>query len=129
MNSMNRRRVLRGMMGGGATTVALPLLNCFLNGNGDALADGKPMPTRFGSWFWGLGIARGAFNPKQTGFNWEITPELESLKPVKHLFNVFTDYMVYRDSYAAACHYSGWVATRSGQFPAQRMDRPGETFD
>ena len=129
MNSMNRRRVLRGMMGGGATTVALPLLNCFLNGNGDALADGKPMPTRFGTWFWGLGIARGAFNPKQTGVNWEITQELQALKPVKSLFNVFTDYMVYRDSYAAACHYSGWVATRSGQFPAQRMDRPGETID
>ena len=97
MNNMNRRRVLRGMMGGGATTVALPFLDCFLNSNGNALADGKPMPTRFGSWFWGLGIARGAFNPKQTGLNWEITPELESLKPVKSLFNVFTDYMVYRD--------------------------------
>ena len=129
MNNMNRRRVLRGMMGGAATTVALPFLDCFLNGNGNALADGKPMPVRFGSWFWGLGIARGAFNPKQTGLNWEITPELESLKSVKSLFNVFTDYMVYRDSYAAACHYSGWVATRSGQFPAQRADRPGETFD
>jgi hypothetical protein len=29
-----RRRVLRGLLNGGAVTVGLPLLNCFLNGNG-----------------------------------------------------------------------------------------------
>ena len=130
MNSMNRRRVLRGMMAGGATTVALPLLNCFLNGNGDALADGKPMPTRFGSWFWGLGIAHDAFVPKQTGLNYEVTPELENLKSVKNLFNVFTDYQAYSDSSpVGGGHYAGWVATRSGQYPMTGIDKPGETID
>ena len=51
---LQRRRVLRGMLNGGAVTVALPLLNCFLNGNGNALADGKPMPIRFGTYYWAL---------------------------------------------------------------------------
>ena len=129
MNTFNRRRVLRGMMAGGATTVALPLLDCFLNSNGNALANGKPMPVRFGTWAWGLGICRGAFNPKQTGLNYELTPEIECLKPVKHLFNVFTDQMAYRDSYENFCHYTGWVTTRSGMAPSQRMERPGETID
>src|SRR6185503_10957612 len=82
MNGFNRRRVLRGMVGGSAVTVALPLLNVFLNGNGDALADGKPMPIRFGTWYWGLGMAKSIFVPKTTGANWEITEELESLKGV-----------------------------------------------
>ena len=37
----SRRTVLRGMMGGTAVTVGLPLLDCFLRSNGDALASGK----------------------------------------------------------------------------------------
>lgn len=40
MKNLNRRRVLRGMLNGGAVTIALPLLNCFLNDNGTALASG-----------------------------------------------------------------------------------------
>ncbi len=37
MFHLDRRRVLRGIMGGGAVTVGLPLLNAFLNGNGNAM--------------------------------------------------------------------------------------------
>ena len=33
MKAFTRRRVLRGMLDGSAVTVALPMLNCFLNGN------------------------------------------------------------------------------------------------
>ena len=40
MKAFTRRRVLRGMLDGSAVTVALPMLNCFLNGNGTALASG-----------------------------------------------------------------------------------------
>ncbi len=54
---MNRRKVLKGMLGGCAVNVALPLLNCFLNGNGTALAAGAPIPLRFGTWQWGLGMS------------------------------------------------------------------------
>ena len=43
-----RRRVLRGMLAGGAVTVGLPVFDCLLNDNGTAFADtGAPLPTRF----------------------------------------------------------------------------------
>src|SRR5882757_6227374 len=35
---LSRRRVLQGMLGGGAVTVGLPFLDCFLDTNGVALA-------------------------------------------------------------------------------------------
>ena len=43
MKDITRRRVLRGVVDGSAVTVALPFLNVFLNGNGNALADGAPL--------------------------------------------------------------------------------------
>ena len=97
MLELNRRRVLRGVLNGGAVTVGLPLLNVFLNGNGDALANGKPMPVRFGTWFWGLGMSKSIFVPKTTGADYEITEEMEALKDVKKHFNVFTNLTAYRD--------------------------------
>ncbi len=71
MSAFSRRRILRGMLSGGAVTVGLPLLNCFLNGNGDALASGEKMPVRFGTWFWGLGMNTEIFVPKKTGTGFE----------------------------------------------------------
>ena len=53
MSQWTRRTVLRGMIGGAAVNVALPMLNCFLNTNGTALASGAPLPVRFGTWGWG----------------------------------------------------------------------------
>ena len=44
------------MLGGAAVSIGLPLLDCFLNGNGTALAQGAPLPVRFGTWFWGCGM-------------------------------------------------------------------------
>ena len=46
---LNRRTMLRGMLGGGAVTMGLPLLDCMLDINGTALASGAPMPVRFGT--------------------------------------------------------------------------------
>ena len=64
LERLSRRRVLKGMLNGGAVTVALPLLNCFLNDNASAWASGKPLPLRFVTWFWGLGGASSVFVPK-----------------------------------------------------------------
>ena len=50
-----RRSILRGMLGGGALSVALPLFDCFLDDHGEALASGAPIPVRFGTWYWGMG--------------------------------------------------------------------------
>ncbi len=129
MKPWNRRRVLRGIVGGGAVTVGLPLLNCFLNSNGTALASGQPIPVRFGTWFWGLGINRAIFNPKQTGANYELPEEIAALRPIQQHMNLFTDFVAYRDSAPNLCHYTGWVISRSGQAPANQQDKPGETLD
>lgn len=129
MKDLSRRRVLRGMMNGGAVTVALPLLNCFLNGNGTALASERPMPVRFGTWYWGLGVAKSIFEPKTTGAGYELTEEMAPLKDVKQHINVFTNLTAFRDSYENFCHYSGWVIGKTGVAPATRTDRPGATID
>ena len=46
VKKLSRRRILKGMLNGSAVTVALPLLDCFLNDNGTALASGVEMPVR-----------------------------------------------------------------------------------
>src|ERR1700749_4430097 len=64
-NLIGRRRVLRGMLAGGAVSVGLPILGCMLDPNGEAFAaTGAPIPLRFSTWFWGLGFGEGAWVPK-----------------------------------------------------------------
>jgi hypothetical protein len=129
MSGMDRRRVLRGMVGGGAVTVGLPLLNVFLNGNGTALADGKPMPVRFGTWHWGLGMQTNVFVPKKTGLNYELPEEIASWKPIQKHMNLFTNTTAFRDNYENLCHYSGWVILRTGSAPKDGGHIPGESLD
>lgn len=129
MANFNRRRVLRGMLNGGAVTVALPLLNCFLNGNGNALASGESMPIRFGTWFWGLGMNTKVFTPKQFGTHFEFPEETAPLGKVKQHINLFSNFNANRDGAPNLCHYSGWIIIRTGQAPLDRADRPTTTID
>src|SRR5206468_3323935 len=96
---LSRRQVLRGTVAGSAVTVALPFLNCFLNGNGTALANGAPLPTRFASWSWGLGFSPGQWEPKKAGalHDQPLGPELAALEPVKDKINVFTRFKLSLD--------------------------------
>src|SRR5437764_350819 len=89
-----RRGVLRGMLGGSAVTVALPLLDCMLNTNGTALAAGRPLPVRFGTWFWGCGMNPERWNPAKAGADWEITPELQPIAKLRDKMNVFSTFNV-----------------------------------
>ncbi len=129
MNKVNRRRVLRGLLNGGAVTVALPLLDCFLDGNGQALANGKPMPVRFGTWFWGCGMNAKIFTPKTFGTSWDLPEEILPLKSVRQHINLFSNFNAYLDNAPKFCHYSGWVMARSGITPQTGGHRPGETID
>lgn len=126
---MDRRRVLRGMLGGSAITLGLPLMNIFLNGNGTALASGEAMPVRFGTWFWGLGMAKDIFVPKTIGANYDLPEEIKCFEPIKNDINILTDFTAFRDNYENLCHYTGWVISRTGQAPKSGDDRPGETLD
>ena len=67
LKTFNRRRILKGMLGTSAVTVALPFLDCFLDVNGTALADGQKLPVCFGTWFWGLGLNPGRWEPPTAG--------------------------------------------------------------
>ena len=127
--SLSRRRVLRGMLNGGAVTLGLPLLNCFLNDSGTALASGAPLPLRFGTWFWGLGMNSSVFVPKTVGANYDLPEELSALEPVRQHINLYTNFNAFRDSAPNLCHYSGWIILRTGSTPIGPEDRPGETID
>ncbi len=129
MNKLSRRRVLRGVLDGSAVSIALPFLNCFLNEHGTALASGAPLPTRFGTWSWGLGMSEAIFVPKKTGPYFDLPLEISSLRPVQKHINLFTNYHVYKDAAPNLCHHSGWVILRSGIAPLTAENRPGETID
>lgn len=129
MSGFNRRRVLRGMLHGAAVTVGLPLLNVFLNGNGNALADGRPMPVRLGTWYWGLGMAAQAFIPKKFGANYDLPEEIAAFKPIQQDMNLLSNFTAFRDGYENFCHLTGWVVSRCGAAPRTKDANPSETFD
>ena len=127
--NLNRRRMLKGMLGGSAVSVGVPLLNMFLNGNGNALANGAPIPVRFGTWVWGLGMNDAIFTPKKTGTNFDLPEEIAALKPVQKHINLFTRFNTFKDGAPLMCHHTGWVILRSGIAPTPAITRPGETID
>ncbi|MDX2020752.1 MAG: DUF1552 domain-containing protein [Deltaproteobacteria bacterium] len=86
--SLSRRRVLRGVMAGGAVSIALPRLGAMLNLNGDGYAHGAALPRRFGLWTTANGVIPDKWLPKDTGPNWTLSPALTPLGPVKDWFSV-----------------------------------------
>lgn len=127
--ALSRRTILQGMLGGAAVNVALPLLNCFLNDNGTALASGAPLPVRFGTWYWGCGMNPQLWVPKKVGADYDLQPELEVIKPFKDQVSVFTGYKVALDGYSNFGHISGNWVLRTGAAPAKMDEIPAPTFD
>jgi hypothetical protein len=125
----SRRRALKGLVGGGAVTVGLPLLNVYLNGNATALADGSPMPQRFGTWYWHLGMQQKVFTPDKVGKDYDLKEESMAFKPIQQHMNVLTNFTAFRDDCPLLCHSSGWIISRSGIAPKAGGDNPGETID
>lgn len=125
----NRRRFLKGVMASSAVSVGLPFLEIFLNSNGTALASGAPLPTRFGTWFWGLGMNESIFIPKKKGAGFDLPEEIAALEPVKDKINVFTNFHSNTDGHPNLCHYTGWVILRCGGSPLGRGDLPGQSID
>ena len=53
---------------GAAAVMALPFLDCFLDSKGQALAaTGQRLPTRFSTFFFGLGLTKQLWVPKNGG--------------------------------------------------------------
>jgi hypothetical protein len=130
----NRRAVLRGILGGTAVYMALPVLDLFLDGNGVAFADGARLPVRFGTYFWGLGLTDTPTGgtrwvPSKTGPGYEVMPELEFLRPVQDKVSVFSGFRAIPDGRANQVHWSGHASILSGIAPASPLAFDGPTFD
>jgi hypothetical protein len=119
IEKLSRRQVLRGAMAGAAIGVGLPLLECFLNVNGTALAGGAPLPTRFCTWFWGLGLYPGRWEPKEPGSlqNQSLGPELAALERVKDKLNIYSMMKVHIDGRPSFVHFTGNMSQLTGTAP------------
>lgn len=121
----SRRSMLRGLLGGATVCAGLPLLDMFLNSNGEALADGAPIPTRFGTFFWGLGLTPKLWEPDSVGHGYEVKENLAFLRDgLDKKVSVFTGFTVKLDGRPSLAHWTGMAAILSGTAPAR-----SNTFD
>jgi hypothetical protein len=115
IKNLSRRQVMRGMLAGSAVTVALPLLECFLNENGTAYAaTGKSLTPCFGSWFFGLGLTPGLWRPKETGNKYSLPDHIKMLEPIQAKINLFSGMQVFLDGKVNQNHYSGAQGQMTG---------------
>jgi hypothetical protein len=109
---LSRRTVLRGMLGGAATCVSLPVLESMLDSRGEALATGVPLPDRFGIWFWGNGNRPDQWIPTGTS-PWTPSEELAPLADLVPYVSVVTgSAMLLEDTIA---HHSGMTGIMTGR--------------
>ncbi len=124
--SLKRRTFLRGLLGGAAVTVSLPVLDIMLNENGDALAqDGTGLPKRFGVFYWGNGVQPSHWNPSSTGAGFTLSHALEPLGGVKPYINVVSGMNIMSGNERG--HHDGTVGILSGA-PMVSQDPMGANF-
>lgn len=128
MKDWTRRTALRGIAGGAAVTVGLPILDLFLDGNGEAMAaTGAPIPVRFGSWFWGCGVNQARWMPDVTGKDYDIKAELKPIQPLRHKVTVLSGFNCILGGRANLPHWSGVMATLTGSAPTSGGMNGGST--
>lgn len=127
---LDRRFLLRGMFHGSAAAVAVPFLDCFLDGNGQALAaTGQRIPTRFSTFFFGLGLTTELWVPKKAGLDYEMTGQLKPLEPYKKKLNIFSGMRVIVDDNPNFQHWSGVGACATGIAPTKAAQFDSKTID
>jgi hypothetical protein len=126
MNKLNRRTVLRGVLGGASVGVALPFLDLFLSSNGQALAaTGQRLPVRFGTWIWGCGHIPERWIPTTTGADYKLPPDLEPLAAHKAKLAVLSGYDVKLDGVPNKPHITGCLGLRTGiPVPSENVRAP-----
>lgn len=126
--SLNRRAILRSAFGVIAAGLPLPVLDLFLDGNGTAFAaTGAPIPTRFGTWFWGLGLMPGRWIPAQTGAGYVMPDDLHRVKAFRDKMTILSGFNVPLDGASNNPHNTGVTAVRRGLANIADMDLP--SFD
>ncbi len=117
-HKITRRFLMRGAVGGAGVAVALPFLDCFLDGNGQALAaTGAPLPARFATWYWGCGNHPDIWVPKTTGKGFDYTQQLKPLERHRDQINVLTGFNVMLDGRPSEPHTTAPWAIRTGTAP------------
>jgi hypothetical protein len=114
-STLKRRAFLGGVAFGAPVAIGLPLLEYLLNDNGDAFAQGQPLPKRFGIFFWGngRGIEAERWNPTAVGTTWELSPHLLPLMAHKASLNVVSGMRVGLQM-SPQGHHRGTVGILSG---------------
>ncbi len=91
---LSRRTMLRGMLGGSAVAIGLPVLDVMLNESGTAYADGSAFPRRYVQFFWGNGVLPWYWNPGETGTQYELSEQLAPLADVRESMAVVSGFDV-----------------------------------
>jgi hypothetical protein len=112
MTRFGRRQLLRGLLSGTAVSVALPTLDAMLGSTGEALANGEPLPKRFGIFFWGDGVRLAKWNPTATGANFPLSESLMPLSPVRPYVSVVSGTSIKAENRRG--HHAGAVGILSG---------------
>ncbi len=81
---VSRRFALKGAVGGIGVSLWLPILDAMCNDHGDAFAQGEPLPTTFGIFFWGNSYYVGDWTPSGSGSNWQLPLNLQAFQEVKN---------------------------------------------
>src|SRR5579864_5672361 len=126
---LDRRFLLRGTCQGALAVMGLPFLDCFLDSHGKALADGRPLPTRFNTFFYGLGLTKKLWIPKTGGKDYEMTTQLKPLEPFRAKINVFSELRVMLDDNPNYQHWSGAGAAATGISPSKAGEFDTKTID
>ncbi|MGY4299077.1 hypothetical protein ACVWXN_007172 [Bradyrhizobium sp. i1.4.4] len=127
---IDRRSLLRGTCQGALAVMGLPFLDCFLDSKGGALAaTGKPLPMRFNTFFFPLGLTKQLWVPKTGGNNYEMTSQLKPLEPFRNKLNVFSGLRVPLDDNPNFQHWSGLAAAATGISPTKNNEFDSNTID
>lgn len=89
---LNRRNFLRGVAGGAAATVALPVLEAMLDSNGEAYGDGSPLARRLVCFHYGNGVMLNRWVPTTQGPDYTLTSELMPLAGVREHCHIVTGF-------------------------------------
>lgn len=122
--SPSRRVVLRGLLAGTAVSLPLPLFDCLLDSNGVAWANGDPLPTRFGLWFWGNGVKPDQWVPTTSGNTWIPSAELAPLADLVPYVSVLSGMEI---KTATHPHHSGMAGIFTGM-AYQKLDDVRDTI-
>ncbi len=117
-------------------SVGLPLLDCFLNDNGTALAQGAPLPLRFGAWMWGCGMNPERWTPTIEGTEYDLPVELRALDRKLPLggrladeVSILSGFDVKLDGRPNFPHTAGLMGTLTGSLPLEDYTVPAPTLD